>query len=66
MPSLQQSRDPFNPGYEYGTAGFDRRQIAVVNFDYNLPIFQNSHGVAQTLVGGWTVSGVAPCSPEIR
>ena len=36
--------NPMDPGYQYGTAGFDRRNIAVVNFDYNLPIFKNSSG----------------------
>ena len=51
--------DPFNPRYQYGTSGFDRRNIAVVNFDYDLPILQHSKGVAHSLLGGWTVSGVA-------
>ena len=50
--------NPFNPKYDYGTAGFDQRQIARANFDYNLPIFQHSSGVARTVLGGWTVSGI--------
>jgi hypothetical protein len=50
--------DPMNPRYQYGTSGFDRRQILVFNYDYNLPIFQNSQGLSKTLLGGWTVSGV--------
>jgi hypothetical protein len=49
---------PFNPRFQYGTSGFDRRQIAVANFNYNLPIFQNSNGAARNVLGGWTVSGV--------
>jgi len=48
----------FDPGYSYGTAGFDRRNIAVVNFIYNVPIFQASHGFAQAVLGGWTFSGI--------
>lgn len=48
----------FDPGYSYGTAGFDRRNIAVVNFIYNVPIFQASHGITQAFLGGWTVSGI--------
>ena len=51
--------NPMNPGYQYGTAGFDRRHIAIVNFDYNLPIFENSQRVYQDLVGGWAISGIA-------
>ena len=50
--------DPMNPGYQYGTAGFDRRNIAMVNFDYNVPLFQHSQGFTKTLAGGWTISGV--------
>ena len=51
--------DPFDPRYQYGTSGFDRRNIGVVNFDYDLPILQHSKGVAHNLLGGWTVSGIA-------
>jgi hypothetical protein len=47
-----------NPRYSFGTSGYDRRQIGVVNFDYNLPIFEHSKGMAHNLVGGWTISGV--------
>ena len=47
-----------NPGYQIGTAGFDRRQILVVNFDYNLPIFEHSRGLAHNVIGGWSISGV--------
>ena len=43
--------NPMNPGYQYGTAGFDRRNIAVVNFDYNVPLFQNAHGLTKSLGG---------------
>jgi hypothetical protein len=47
--------DPMNPRYQYGTSGFDRRHIGVVNFDYDLPIFQHSKGLAHNLIGGWTI-----------
>jgi hypothetical protein len=50
--------NPFNPKYDYGTSGFDRRQVATVSFDYNLPIFQHSAGMSHDVLGGWTVSGI--------
>jgi hypothetical protein len=50
--------NPYNPAYDNGTAGFDRRHIGSVNFDYNIPIFQHSHGIAKTVLAGWTVSGI--------
>lgn len=49
---------PFNPRFQYGTSGFDRRQIAVANFNYDMPFFQNGSGAAKNLLGGWTVSGI--------
>jgi len=50
--------NPYNPKYDYGTSGFDRRQIAAVNFDYNLPILEHATGLAHNVLGGWTLSGI--------
>ena len=50
--------DPMNPGYSNGTSGFDRRHIAALNFNYNLPIFRNSGAATRRLLGGWIISGV--------
>src|SRR6185437_12371670 len=49
---------PFNPRYQYGTSGFDRRQIAVANFDYILPLLQHNNGFAGKVGGGWEISGI--------
>jgi len=51
--------NPLNPRYTYGTSGFDRRQVGVVNFEYNVPGFQHSNGFARTVLGGWAFSGIA-------
>ena len=48
----------YDPAYDNGTAGFDRRHIGSVNFDYNIPIFQHSTGITRTVLGGWTISGI--------
>jgi hypothetical protein len=50
--------NPRDPSYQRGTAGFDRRNIGVVSFDYNMPIFQNSSGFTRTMLGGWAISGI--------
>jgi hypothetical protein len=51
--------DPFNPRYDYSTAGYDRRQIAIFSYVYDLPFFLNSSSRAsKALFGGWTISGV--------
>ena len=51
--------NPMNPRYDYGTAGFDRRQIAILNFNYDLPIFRSASGATRSVLGGWSVSGVS-------
>jgi carboxypeptidase family protein len=51
--------NPQNPHYTYGTAGFDRRQIGALNFDYNVPFFEHSGAAARDVLGGWTISGVS-------
>jgi hypothetical protein len=50
--------NPFYPRYQYGTSSFDRRQIGVVNFVYDVPIFSHSKGLAHNIIGGWQISGV--------
>jgi hypothetical protein len=49
--------DPLNPKYDKGTAGFDRRQVLAVNFDYTLPNFGMT-GIAKTALAGWTIAGI--------
>ena len=59
--------NPFNARWDYGPAGFDRRQISVTSFIYNIPFFQNSGSQAmKTALGGWELSGIAPSNPEPR
>ncbi|AXC10554.1 Oar protein [Acidisarcina polymorpha] len=54
-----QLSDPFNPNYDRGSGGFDRRHIFNANYIYNLPFFLNSNNaVERTLLGGWQISGV--------
>lgn len=52
------AQDPYNWKLEYGSAGFDRRQIGVVSFIYDLPIFAHGHGFLRTTLGGWSLSGI--------
>jgi hypothetical protein len=52
--------NPFNARYDYGPAGFDRRQVSVTSFIYKLPVFQHSGTqIERTLLGGWELSGIA-------
>ena len=54
-----QLSDPFNPEYDRGSGGFDRRHIFNANYIYELPFFLHSDNVlARTAIGGWQISGV--------
>ncbi len=45
--------------YDSGRSQFDRRNIALVNFVYDLPFLRNSDNhLLKTTVGGWEVSGI--------
>ena len=46
----------------YGPAGFDRRQILVLNYTYNLPNFSKNFGgnmLSKIALDGWEFSGVS-------
>jgi hypothetical protein len=52
--------NPFNAHWDYGPAGFDRRQISVTSFIYKAPLFRNAKSqIVRTLAGGWEISGIA-------
>ena len=52
--------NPFNARWDYGPAGFDRRQMSVTSFIYQFPFFRNSPNKALKIgFGGWEISGIA-------
>jgi len=52
--------NPFNARWDYGPAGFDRRQISSTSFIYKAPFFRNADSqLTRTLLAGWEVSGIA-------
>jgi hypothetical protein len=52
--------NPFNARWDYGPAGWDRRQISVTSFIYSVPFFRNSANRAtKATLGGWELSGIA-------
>jgi Carboxypeptidase regulatory-like domain len=49
--------NPWNLKYDKGSSGYDRREIFQGNYVYNLPIFNKSHGLLHSLLGGWQLAG---------
>jgi hypothetical protein len=51
--------DPYNRAYDYGPGSFNRTQIAIFSYNYDLPFFTNtSHAFAHAVLGGWSLSGI--------
>jgi Carboxypeptidase regulatory-like domain len=60
----QDLQDVSNPylgwRYDVGPGGYDRTHNAAVNFIYDIPVFRHNQSRAvRTLLGGWSVSGIA-------
>lgn len=49
--------DPWNLKYDKGSGSLDRRQVLSINYEYHLPIFEHSTGLAHSVLGGWELSG---------
>jgi hypothetical protein len=45
--------------YDIGPSGYDRTNVAVVDFIYDIPVFRHSESpLLKSTVGGWQVSGI--------
>ena len=57
--------DPYNPGIDYGNNPYSRRHRFLATFLYELPFgkgkpfLNNYNGLADRLIGGWVLSGIA-------
>jgi hypothetical protein len=49
--------DTYNTSNLWGPSEYDTRQIAMINYLYDLPFFKNSHGMTGKMLGGWEVAG---------
>jgi hypothetical protein len=57
---LSNTTNPYvGPAYDRGPSNYDRRNVAFVNFVYQLPFFQDSSNhFLKAVVGGWELSGI--------
>jgi hypothetical protein len=49
--------NPWNLKYDRGSGILDRRNVLNVNYEYKLPIFAHSNGLAHSVLGGWELAG---------
>lgn len=50
--------DTYNLALDKGLANFNRPQVLVFNYIYDLPFFQGQQGAVGHVLGGWEVSGI--------
>ncbi len=50
--------DTYNLAMEKGVASFNRPQVLVFNYIYDLPFFSSQQGLVGHALGGWEVSGI--------
>lgn len=50
--------DTYNLRLDRGPASFNRPQVLVFNYIYDLPFFQGQQGAVGRVLGGWEVSGI--------
>jgi hypothetical protein len=53
------AQNPYNWKLEHASAGFDRRQMLIMSYVYQLPFFAGRHGFAKAALGGWQISGIS-------
>ncbi len=45
--------------YDAGNSGYDRLNVGIVNFIYDIPVFRHSESkLLKTVAGGWQISGI--------
>ena len=50
--------NPYNRQYDWGLSTYDRPNVFLADYVWNIPIFNNSTGAMKTILGGWTLSGI--------
>lgn len=56
---LQTVSNPYNFGYDYGLSTYNRTNIFIANYVYQIPFFRDaSNKVVKTMLGGWVLSGI--------
>jgi hypothetical protein len=53
-----QQTDPANQAINRGDSDFDVRRNFVLSTYWELPFFRSPHGIAHTMLGGWTISSI--------
>jgi len=50
--------NPYNRLYDWGLSTYDRPNVFIADYVWNIPLFEHSTGLTKTVLGGWTLSGI--------
>jgi hypothetical protein len=70
--SISQVMDPDYPSIDRGLSDFHRKHNLVSNFTWELPFARGRNGIAESILGGWALSGIVtaqsgnPFTPGIQ
>ncbi len=53
-----QPQNPYNRNADWAVSNWNRPQVLIVNYVYNLPFFRGQNGFLGETLGGWTWAGI--------
>ncbi|HXN46619.1 MAG TPA: TonB-dependent receptor [Bryobacteraceae bacterium] len=50
--------NPYNRAYDWGLSSYDRPNVFIADYVWDIPLFQHASSALKTVAGGWKLSGV--------
>jgi hypothetical protein len=50
--------NPYNRNYDWGLSTYDRPNVFIADYVWDIPLFNHSTGAMKTILGGWKLSGI--------
>lgn len=58
--------NPYNRAYDWGLSSYDRPNVFIADYVYDIPLFQHASSAAlKTIAGGWKLSGIVTAESGI-
>jgi hypothetical protein len=57
--------NPYNRAYDWGLSSYDRPNVFIADYVWDIPLFQHASSALKTVAGGWKLSGVVTAESGI-
>jgi hypothetical protein len=57
--------NPYNRSYDWGLSSYDRPNVFIADYVWDIPLFQHASSALKTVAGGWKLSGVVTAESGI-